>query len=117
MWASAPTDSRLAIGQSNSILTNYIRFLRAFQGKPQKKCLPTVWPGDRGDRTLCLFALRGGEAVQNGCKLAAGSSAGGQKLAVGAVDEALADSPLHGGNGVAADAVMDLQSWRGFQPA
>lgn len=35
---------------------------------------------------------------------------GGQELAVGAVDEAPADSPLHGGNGVAADADVILKA-------
>lgn len=35
---------------------------------------------------------------------------GGQELAVGAVDEAQADSPLHGGNGVAADAGVILKA-------
>ena len=88
---------------------NYIRFFTAFQGKPQKNCLPAKRPGDR-DVCLCLFALRSGEAVQDGCELAAGGDAGGQELAVGAVDEALADSPLHGGNGVAADAGVILKA-------
>ena len=89
---------------------NYIRFFTAFQGKPQKNCLPAKRPGDRKDVCLCLFALRSGEAVQDGCELAAGGGAGGQELAVGAVDEALADSPLHGGNGVAADAGVILKA-------
>ena len=60
---------------------NYIRFFTAFQGKPQKNCLPAKRPGDRKDVCSCLFALRSGEAVQDGCFIiAAGGNVGERGL-------------------------------------
>ena len=38
-------------------LINYIRFVTAFQGKPQKNCLPANRPGDRWEMYTYAFSL------------------------------------------------------------